>query len=228
MKAPNFGAFFYNQINIIMSYTILLLVFISVLSIIAWQNEELLGKLIFNPVIINKRKEYYRFLTNGFIHADWMHLIFNMFAFLGFGQNVENAFIYIFPAYGELLYVLFFLSAIVLSSIPDYLKHINNSNYYALGASGGVCAVIFFQIVLMPVSGIGVFILHLPAFVYGALFLYYTNYLSKRNLDNVGHSAHMMGSIIGIVVGVLIIPDSINNFVAQILTWNIAEWSWII
>jgi membrane associated rhomboid family serine protease len=44
----------------------------------AFQNVDLLNKCMFYPVDIKNKREFWRFITHGFIHADLQHLLFNM------------------------------------------------------------------------------------------------------------------------------------------------------
>nr|MCU0335860.1 rhomboid family intramembrane serine protease [Chitinophagaceae bacterium] len=85
------------------------------------------------------RGQYWRLLTSGFLHADYMHLIFNMLTLYFFGRVVEVAF---FSRFGSFAFLLFYLMALVFSDLPTYIKHRNNTSYTSLGASGAVAAVL--------------------------------------------------------------------------------------
>src|SRR3954464_6980367 len=98
-------------------------------SLLAFGNRELLSNMIFNPYVIDKRNQYYRFITSGFIHADFIHLLFNMYALYLFGGIVESALAYIFPGYGMWLYVALYFSALIMSSMFSYYKHKDNPQY---------------------------------------------------------------------------------------------------
>lgn len=63
------------------SITFLLIAVTILLTIIAWRNDRIMMGWTMNPYYIDKRKQYYRFLSSGFIHADFTHLLFNMFTF---------------------------------------------------------------------------------------------------------------------------------------------------
>ena len=149
-------------------------------------------QLILNPYLTDRRHEYYRFLTSGFIHANYLHLGFNMLSFYFFGELVE-------AWLGGFRFVLLYLAAIVISDIPTYLKYKNNSGYASLGASGAVSAIIFSSILLHPWNLIFVYFIPVPAFLFGFLYLFYSYYMDKRNGDIINHSAHFYGAIVGIV-----------------------------
>ncbi|MBD3336976.1 MAG: rhomboid family intramembrane serine protease, partial [Candidatus Eisenbacteria bacterium] len=46
-------------------------------------------RLLFSTRHILAQREYHRLLSSSLIHADWMHLIFNMFSLYSFGRYVE-------------------------------------------------------------------------------------------------------------------------------------------
>ena len=51
----------------------------------------------------------YRLLTSGFVHADWIHLIVNMYVLYEFGEFVEYHFVEWYGAMGRLIYLLVYL-----------------------------------------------------------------------------------------------------------------------
>ncbi|MEJ0080746.1 MAG: rhomboid family intramembrane serine protease [Puia sp.] len=128
-----------------------------------------------------------------------MHLIFNMLTLYFFGTFMEAHY------QGELglqkwYYLALYIGALIVSNIPTYLKHINDYNYRSLGASGAVSAVLFAFILLYPWQKIYVIVFPVPAIVYGALFLVYSAYMSKKGGDNVNHDAHFYGALFGHIV----------------------------
>src|SRR5690606_12416402 len=102
------------------------------------------------PYSIKSKKEYFRFLTSGFIHADVGHLVFNMFSLYFIGQYLERIFEIWFGTNGMLFYLALYLIGIIVSEIPSYIKHRNDYNYNSLGASGGVSSIIFSFILIAP------------------------------------------------------------------------------
>jgi membrane associated rhomboid family serine protease len=185
-----------------LSITIIIIIITSVISFLAFSNKDLMSKLIFSPPDVYRRNQWYRFFSNGLIHADMGHLIFNMYAFYLFGAFVEGGFQYVFGSAGSLLYLIMYVSALAVCLIPSYNRNKDNYYYKSLGASGAVSAVIFAAILMNPVTGIGlVFIpkLSIPGFVFGPLYLIITAYLDKRGGGNINHSAHLWGALYGIV-----------------------------
>ena len=66
-----------------------------IVSFLSFSNRSLFDKLLFDPYRIFHLRQYYRFLTHGLVHANWMHLGINMFVLLSFGRMVEDVFIVI-------------------------------------------------------------------------------------------------------------------------------------
>jgi membrane associated rhomboid family serine protease len=177
---------------------------------------------MFIPYRIKQRNQWDRFILSGFIHKDYMHLLFNMFTFYFFGGVVERFFKFQFGLeLGGLIFIGFYLVAIVVADIPTYLKEQRNSYYQALGASGGTSATIFASIILVPLSDICLFgILCLPGFLLGGFFLIYSFVKGQQGQDNINHDAHLYGAIFGIVCILLLSPSSAGMFLEQILSYQ--------
>ncbi|MCM5528302.1 rhomboid family intramembrane serine protease [Parasegetibacter sp. NRK P23] len=188
-----------------MTITIVIIILTAIISISAFSNAKVIDDLIFYPPAITQRKQWYRFITCGFIHADWAHLIFNMLSLYFFGQAVE----YYYKAYdlmGKTAYILLYVSALVVSLLPTYFKHRDNYYYRSLGASGAVSAVVTAAALFTPWSTVAIFgIIKLPYILYVVLFIGISAYMSKRGQDNINHDAHLWGAIYGLVFTVLLI-----------------------
>lgn len=186
----------------------------------AFNDANLRGRLILYPRVMHGPAEYYRLLTSGFIHADWNHLIFNMITMFFFGRIVEESILgEFYGRAGGLVYLLLYLSGIVISSIPSVIKHKDDSTYAALGASGGVSSVLFFVIYYFPWSKINIFLIPIgiPAIIYGVLYTIYSLYMSKRGNDNIGHDAHLGGAFYGIIFALLVDPSHGRMFMYELL-----------
>jgi membrane associated rhomboid family serine protease len=181
-------------------------------SFIAFNNAEVRNKSLFYPYIMRTPNEYYRFLSHGLIHADYIHLFFNMFTLYQFGRLAEVV------LFNKTQYILLYVTALVASSIFDFIKQKNNSSYAALGASGAVSAVLFASIILDPWSSdIRIFgIIALPNLVFGILYIVYCAYMEKRGGDNIGHGAHLWGSVWGFVFTAIVRPDLFVNFIEKL------------
>ncbi|MEO6136841.1 MAG: rhomboid family intramembrane serine protease [Ginsengibacter sp.] len=210
-----------------MSVTLIITVITVVVSLLGFKNQELINKLIFYPPAVTQNKEYYRFITCGFIHADLAHLAFNMISFYLFSDGlVEPAFIEYFGEYGKFALASMYFVALVVCLLPTYFKNKNNENYRSLGASGAVSAVVFAGLMISPLSQIGFFIIPpiIPGFIFGPLYLLISFYMDKRGGDNINHSAHIWGAIFGlafIIVATRLYSnvDIVSTFVESVKFW---------
>ena len=197
----------------------LTLVIVAVTVLVSWRafnDRTLLERLILWPPAVERRRQYDRLLTHGFIHADWMHLLFNMITLWSFGTAVERAFSQMITPAG---YVLFYLSAIVVSILPTYISHRRDPNYRSLGASGGVSAVLFSFILFDPWSTLIIFPIPLPipAFLFAVLYVGYSIWMDRRGGDNVNHSAHLWGAAYGVLFTLLLRPGVAGHFTRSLL-----------
>lgn len=203
-----------------MSLTLIIIIVTGIVSYMAFNDANLKFKLIHNPYNVSHNNEYYRLLTSGFIHADFMHLILNMFTLYFFGSNIENAFSEYFGNNGPIYFAILYVSGIILSSIPDTIINKNNSYYNSLGASGGVSSIVFASIIISPLSEIMIMPIPIPikAYIYAVLFVGYSIYMEKRQGDNVNHMAHLWGALWGIGFMIMMIPGSFTSCIDQIKT----------
>ena len=185
-----------------MSITIIIIAINCIVSFLAFSNQRLIDELIFYPPAITNQNQWYRFITCGFIHADIAHLAFNMYSFYMFGQAIENACVDIYGNEGKLMYLLLYISALFFCLLPTYFKHKDDYGYRSLGASGAVSAIVFAFIFLALLRRIGLIIipgLYAPAFIFGFIYLGITAYLSRRSNSSINHSAHLWGSLYGVL-----------------------------
>jgi membrane associated rhomboid family serine protease len=184
------------------SLTLVIVILTCLVSVPALSSAKMKEDLIFYPPAVTYQKQWYRFITSGFIHDDFMHLAFNMLALYSFGRFVESGFILMFgEGKGKLLYAFMYLLALIVSLLPTYLKHKENSRYRSLGASGAVSAVIFAGLIIEPRVGIGILFIPIPikGYIFGPLYLIISSYLSRQGRGNINHSAHIWGAIFGVV-----------------------------
>ncbi len=193
-----------------------------ILSLYAFSNQKIFVDLMFNPYKINSRRQYYRFITSGFIHNDHIHLIFNMIALYYFGAGVEYNFRKTFG--GDLAPVYFgalYLIGIVVADVPTYFKNQNNPGYNAVGASGGVSSVVLAFILFDPLSKITLyFFVPISGFIFAVLYIVYSWYSSRKANDNINHDAHLYGALFGIVFCVILHPAVVPEFFEQISDWK--------
>lgn len=201
-----------------MSVNLILLVSIGIVSYVCFSNRDLYSKLLFSPYIIIREKQWYRFISAGWVHADFMHLAFNLYVLYGFGNFLESVFVVWFGTVGLGFYAFLFVGSVIIAGIPSYLKHKDNPSYAAIGASGGVSGVLFANILLQPFSNLYLFgAIPIPGIVFGVAYMWYSHYMGKKGTDNIGHDAHIWGAIGGMVILVAIKPEVLSRFVQQIV-----------
>ncbi|MNK13424.1 intramembrane serine protease GlpG [compost metagenome] len=187
----------------------IIFVFTLITSIYAFNNSELFGKFMLHPYSVAKGNKLYTFITSGLIHADWMHLFFNMFTFFFFAFKLE-------AMIGHWQFGLLYVVSLILSDIPTTIRHKDDYRYSSLGASGAISAVLFSYILFLPLSMIGVMFIPMPAIVFGVLYLVYCMYMSKNSRDSINHDAHFFGALTGLILTVILQPGIIPHFIGQL------------
>lgn len=138
--------------------------------------------------------EQIRMLSSGFLHADMMHLAFNMLTLYFFAPVVINGL-------GTFSFILVYFGSLIFGSLLTMLFHKNDYSYRAVGASGAVTGVLYSAILLQPNMMLGVFfVIPMPAYVFGILYLLYSIYGMRAKNDNIGHTAHFGGAIGGYLI----------------------------
>lgn len=201
-----------------MEVTYVLMAIIGLVTYVAWQRPELHRKLMLNPYNTLRQRQFYRLLSSGFVHNNSVHLFLNLLTLYFFGLAIEQIFGYAFRGFGIVLYVLLFLTAIVIANIPTLLKHKDNPNYNSLGASGGVSALVLTFVLFDPLRDLCLYgILCLPGYILGGLFIAYSIIMSQRNVDNINHDAHLFGALYGVIFTLLLRPQTLRTFLEAII-----------
>ena len=145
--------------------------------------------------------EQIRMLSSGFLHADMMHLIFNMMTLYFFAPGVIQAL-------GTFSFVLVYFGSLIFGSLLTMLFHKNDYSYRAVGASGAVTGVLYSAILLQPNMMLGIFfVIPIPAYLFGILYLLYSIYGMKAKNDNIGHTAHFGGAVGGYLITLIKVPS---------------------
>ncbi len=192
-----------------MSLTLIIIAITCLVSFSAFNNRPLMDKLILWPPAVVGNGQYHRLITYGLVHADFQHLLFNMITLFFFGRVIEQfygAFV------GGLSFVFFYVSALLVSILPTYLKHKNDRNYRSLGASGAVSAVLFAFILLKPWAVIYLYVIPVPAILYAVAYVAYSIYSERQGGDNINHSAHLWGAAYGVAFTLAIEPRVFGGF----------------
>ncbi len=202
--------------------TFLLIAATSIVSVVSFSNARLYSTLLFSVDAVLRSGQSWRLFTSGFVHADWAHLLFNMIALWSFGSLMEHVM-------GLWRFALLYCLGIVVASFTSLVVHRNQPDYRAVGASGGVCAVIGGATALFPDLGIYVFFIPIavPAWIVGSAFVVYTIVGAGRQADNIGHIAHLGGTLYGIGFVIAFYPMVMADqwqYVAAILVAGIGAW----
>jgi membrane associated rhomboid family serine protease len=191
--------------------TLIIIAITAIISFLAFSNATMFEKYKFSPYKVAMNNEYVRFISHGFLHVDMSHLFFNMFSLYFAGRFAEQVFD------TNVNFVIFYLLALVVSSLPDYFKQKSNPYYASVGASGAVSAVLFTLILFNPWGTIYLYFIPVPFIIYGVLYIAYSLYMSKQNSDNIGHMAHVTGAIFGIIAAIIYRPEAIQIFLSEIV-----------
>lgn len=191
---------------------------IGITVLISWncfQDPEKVGRLSLNPYRAIHKKEWYRIISHGFVHADMTHLLVNMFTFWSFGTYIESLFGY--AGFGKLSYLFLYFGGMIVASGYDMFKQKSNPYYSSIGASGAVSAVLFSYIFFDPWGKIYLFaLLPIPGILFGVLYLLYCQAMARKSNDNINHNAHFWGAVYGFLFPALLRPSSINIFISSL------------
>ena len=186
------------------SILLIIIAVTAIISFIAFNNQQHFEKYKFNVGAILQKKEYIRLLSAGFLHADLMHLLFNMMTLYFFGPIVVEAF-------GEIGFLMVYFGSILLGNIFSLYLYKNQPWYSAIGASGGVSGILFASIAMIPDLGIMFFFIPIPipGYIFGFLYFAYSVYmmLNPKQHDNIGHAAHLGGAFFGLVYAIALQPE---------------------
>lgn len=185
--------------------TLLLIVLNFVVSFIGFKNYAFFDRYKMEVEKVLLYKDYKRIITSGFLHVGWVHLIFNVISLWAFGGVLESFL-------GPLLFLLLYFAGLVGGEALSLYVNRNNGSHSSVGASGAIGGVVFAAIALFPGMKIGFFLLPLaiPAWIYGFLFVLYSIYGIRSKQDNVGHEAHLGGSLTGMAVALMFQPEAIS------------------
>lgn len=199
------------------SITLIIVLITCGVSILAFQQPDLMQKLQFNPYTIKRRNQWYRFVTHALLHADWLHLIINMLVLYSFGQSTVCFFTLYLGNLGVPAFIAMYVLAVIASSVSTYRKHQDNHWYNAVGASGAVSAVLFSHVLFSPLTKIYLYgILPLPSLLWAALYVGYSMWSSRNSNDNINHEAHLWGALFGLLFTALVCPGVLQTFFFQL------------
>lgn len=201
-----------------MATTFIIIGLTALVSFSAFNKPDLRNKLIFHPWTIGEGKDYYRFISSGFIHADMQHLFFNMFTLFFFGMAAEQNLMEFGGDFPRIKFWILYLGSMLMSHIFVYFKYKEIPSYASLGASGAVSGVLFSFILFDPWGTLYIFFaIPVPAIILGIGYLYYSMKMAKEANDNIGHEAHFYGAVAGIILTFAFNPSVVfDEFITNI------------
>jgi membrane associated rhomboid family serine protease len=203
-----------------LTITFLLILFTAFISYQGFSRYDVIERLKHFPVKeFGPNKEYYRLLTSGFVHADWTHLLVNMFVLYSFGSTIETYLIGQFGSpKGQIIYVLLYLLNIILANLPTAVKHSQHYGFSSIGASGAVSGIVFIYILLNPWAMLLLFfIIPAPAILVGIGYLVYSSWAANKGHGRLDHSAHFAGALAGMAMIILLNHRIVGEFFRKLV-----------
>ena len=170
----------------------------------------LIDRWAFKPYRVVREKEWARWLTAGFVHVGFAHLLFNMITLYFFGPYVE-------AALGSGRFLAVYLGSELTANALTFWKYRDAPQYSAVGASGAISGVLFAFCLFEPFAMLGImFIIPMPAILFAVLYVALSIYASRREVGRVAHEAHLGGALGGLALTILLYPASLSIFLQQI------------
>jgi len=181
-----------------------------VFSLYGFSKQEIFEKYKFNIAGIQKGEKL-RMFTSAFLHADYMHLFFNMYTLYMFAPIVVIKL-------GQLNFLLIYLASLLLGSMFSYFFHKHEPYYSAIGASGAVSGILYASILLYPDMSLYIFFIPIPipSYVFGIGYLLYSIYGMKSKTGNIGHDAHFGGAVGGFLLTLLLMPSLLQTNIVMV------------
>jgi membrane associated rhomboid family serine protease len=185
-------------------------------SLIAFGDQRLMKKLMLNPYRMTHYNTWYEVITSGLIHADWMHLAFNMLS-LYFFASLEYFMTQRAGSVGHLYFGIVYLGSMILGDLTTILKQKENPVYFSLGASGAISGIIFSFILFDPTNRISFFFLPMmPAPLFAVIYVAISIWGSKSRYSNINHDAHLWGALFGFAFTAALFPGILPEFIEQV------------
>lgn len=183
------------------TFTRALVLIISAVSLYGFYNRDFFERYLFDLAAVRGKRDWVRLLSSGFLHVGVGHLFFNMYSFYSFATALEKV-------YSPLLVAAVFFLSVLGGNLFSLVVNRKKTDWRAVGASGGVCGILYAYIFLMEGGSIRIMFLpvDIPVHIYAVAFLLVSYILMKREVGNIGHDAHIGGAVTGTLSAIVIIP----------------------
>jgi len=175
------------------------------ISVVGLFSRTVIERTVLRPYAIARGSQYATLLTSGFVHADVGHLLFNLITYYSFAFQLQRVI-------GDVRFEVLYFSGLLVSNIGTCLKHKDEPNYAALGASGAILAVLFASIVYFPRQRLFILPIPLPipAPLFALAYLAFSYYSSGRAGDRINHDAHIFGALTGLAFVLITNPQQFS------------------
>ncbi len=179
------------------------------LSFAAFQNAALMDRLMFDVSRIRRNKEWYRWVSSGFVHGDPFHLLINMMTLYAFGPTLE-------AWLGTSAFLGIYFGSLLAGSAWTWMEHFRDVNYRAVGASGAISGLVSVFAMFAPVAML--IFPPVPVILYALGFILWSAWAASNNVrDGIGHSAHLGGALAGVAIVCIWWPHIPQRMVDQIV-----------
>jgi len=164
-----------------------------------FQNPVFFSRHTFQVGSILGQQQYGRMISSGFLHADWIHLIFNMLSLYIFAGSL---------AISTGSFILIYFTSLIGGNIFALWVYRHLPSYTAVGASGAVCGLMFASVAYNPGMSLSLLFLpiYIPGWLYALLFVFASIYGIRSRYDNIGHEAHLAGAVSGMLLALALDP----------------------
>jgi len=163
----------------------------------------------FEPVSFLGGK-YYTILTSLFLHANFVHLFYNMIFLFFLGPSVEKR-------VGALKFSLICFFGGIFGNLATFIPPFYQPGIPGIGASGAISAIIGLGTFLCPGKlVISQFLIPMPFVVVGA-FYFLSNAMNLFMPSNIGYNVHMASMIFGSLFGLIWSKNWIKGIIIFII-----------
>ncbi|MFN3597750.1 MAG: rhomboid family intramembrane serine protease [Rubricoccaceae bacterium] len=165
----------------------------------------LVGRWAFRPA--EAHREWYRWLTAGFVHVGFGHLLFNLLTLFFLGPPVELQL-------GAWRFLALYVGSDLAANALTYWRHRQNPAYSAVGASGAIAGVVFAFCLFRPLQPLYFMFIPvgIPAIVFAFAYLALSAYAAQQGGGRIAHEAHLGGALGGLALTILLYPAAVGIF----------------